>query len=265
MALHAYVQGSCSVLELKDISKTFKKKGTGLSVQAAKHVSLNIPEQSIVGLVGESGCGKSTLSRMVVGLEKADSGTIALKGKNIDYRNPRDLSHLRKSVQIVFQDPNTTFNPRRTLLASLEEGLVNKGMGKTDRLKKVRDLTDIIGISYANLEKYPHQFSGGQKQRLSIARALLMEPELLVLDEPVSSLDVSVQAQIINLLMDLRKEFGLTYLFISHDLHLVGYVSTLIAVMKSGEIVEQGDAEQILFEPKHSYTKQLFASSPIIH
>lgn len=253
------------MIEIKDVSKTFKKKGSGLGVQAVKNVSLSIPEKSIVGLVGESGCGKSTLSRMVVGLERADSGTIAFKGNTIDFNNQKELSVLRKSVQIVFQDPNTTFNPRRTLLASLEEGLVNKDMEKHERLKKIKDLTDIIGISYANLKKYPHQFSGGQKQRLSIARALLMDPELIVLDEPVSSLDVSVQAQIINLLLDLRKEFGLTYLFISHDLHLVGYVSTQIAVMKQGEIVEHGDAEQILLDPKHPYTKQLFASSPMLY
>ncbi|MGH0053961.1 MAG: ABC transporter ATP-binding protein [Sphaerochaetaceae bacterium] len=254
------------MLEITDLNKTFKRRqGSQYNVHAAKNVSLFIPEKSVTGLVGESGCGKSTLSRIIVGLEKADSGFVTYKGRTIDYRNKKDLSFLRKDVQIVFQDPNTTFNPRRTLLTSLQEGLVNKGIGKAERMKKIKELTDIIGISFTNLAKYPHQFSGGQKQRLSIARALLMEPELLILDEPVSSLDVSVQAQIINLLMNLRKEFGLTYLFISHDLHLVGYVSTLISVMKNGEIVEHGEAEQILFEPKHSYTKELFASSPIIH
>ncbi len=259
-------RGRLSMFEINGLSKTFtKRKGRIYRVQAVRDVSLTIPSDSIVGLVGESGCGKSTVSRILVGLESSDSGTIRYRGNVLDYRRARDLTLLRSSVQIVFQDPNTTFNPRRSLIDSLQEGLVNKGMRRQERLEKIRKLTDVIGISFSNLEKYPHQFSGGQKQRLSIARALLMEPELLILDEPVSSLDVSVQAQIINLLMDIRRDFHLTYLFISHDLHLVGYMSTIIAVMKDGQIIEQGDAEQILLYPEHSYTRDLFASSPIIN
>ncbi len=254
------------LIELKNIEKVFKSHKL-ISVKkddyvAVKNVSLDIEKNTIFGLVGESGCGKTTLARSVMLLDPPGSGEILFNGTNIAALSGKDLKPYRARMQIVFQDPNSALNPKMSVYNCMKEGLVNIRYPRDKIRFRINELLDLVGISPGHAERFPHEFSGGQKQRIVIARALSMEPEFLVLDEPVSNLDVSIQAQIINLLLDLKDEFSLTYLFISHDLNLVSYLSDQVAVMYKGQIVESAETEKIMESPLHPYTLRLFSSAP---
>jgi len=253
-------------VELKALSKRFH--GSGLLPQnrggtlAVDRVSFGIEKDSVFGLVGESGCGKTTLARALLYLDAPSSGEIWFDGTLLGDLRTRELRRFRRRMQIVFQDPNSALNPKMNILHSLEEGLMNLGTAKDPRRRRIVELLELVGISPSHVQRYPHEFSGGQKQRIVVARALSMDPEFLVLDEPVSNLDVSIQAQIINLLLDLKNEFSLTYLFISHDLHLVAYLSDRIAVMYQGRVVELAPTDELIHRPLHPYTVKLFSSVP---
>lgn len=232
------------------------------SVLAVDRVSFDIERNSVFGLVGESGCGKTSLVRALLYIDPPTSGDIWFDGTRLGDLSSSGLRSFRKRMQIVFQDPNSALNPKMRIAGSLEEGLINRGLTATDRTKYIKKLLDMVGIPFAHRTRYPHEFSGGQKQRIVIARALSMEPDFLILDEPVSNLDVSIQAQIINLLLDLKTELALTYLFISHDLNLVAYLSDRIGVMYQGRLVELASTEAIMTSPCHPYTRKLFSSVP---
>ncbi len=233
-----------------------------LSVRAVDRVSFSIDRNTVFGLVGESGCGKTTLVRSILYLDPPTSGEIRVDGTSLEALSSRQLRSFRQRMQIVFQDPNSALNPKMRIEDSLAEGLINRGFAAAERQRRIERLLDLVGIASTHRSRFPHEFSGGQKQRIVIARALCMEPDFLVLDEPVSNLDVSIQAQIINLLLDLKKELALTYLFISHDLNLVGYFSDRLGVMYRGRLVELASAGQIIKNPCHPYTRKLFSSIP---
>ena len=235
------------------------RRGTLVAVDG---ISFHIDEGEVLGVVGESGCGKSTLARALLALVKPSRGRVLWLGEDLNKLDDENLRKKRLDMQIVFQDPNSALNPKMNIQDSLEEGLVNRGLDTHRRKALVARTLDLVGISPTHSTRYPHEFSGGQKQRIVIARALCMEPDFLVLDEPVSNLDVSIQAQIINLLQDLKKELDLTYLFISHDLNLVAYLSDRIAVMFKGRLVETGSTDEIMNHPVHPYTLKLFSSIP---
>ena len=247
------------ILRVENVSKTFY--GSGVlhhhPVRALDDVSFQVEEGEIFGLVGESGSGKTTLARTILFLEQPSSGKVYFEDRCLNDLSSRKWRRMRSRMQIIFQDPHGSLNPRLTVRESLEEGLLNLGVSRKKRLERIRKLLDEVGIPFAQAEWYPHEFSGGQKQRIVIARALSVRPKFLVLDEPVSNLDVSIQAGIINLLMDLKREFNFTYIFISHDLDLIGYLSTTIGVLKPGKLVETGPTEEILSHPRHPYTKEL--------
>ncbi len=255
-------------VDVRNLEKVFKSrkliKKTASDFRAVDNVSFQIPKDSIFGLVGESGCGKTTLSRALLFLDPPTSGNIIIDGTDISLLNRSSLRRFRHKIQIVFQDPNSALNPKLTIEQSLSEGLENKRYPRDERNGRIDDLLNLVGITPEHKARYPHEFSGGQKQRIVIARALTMEPDFLILDEPVSNLDVSIQAQIINLLLDLKEKLQLTYLFISHDLNLVSYLSDKIAVMYMGRIIEQGRTDEVLNSPVHPYTKKLFSSAPSI-
>jgi ABC-type oligopeptide transport system ATPase subunit len=247
------------------LSKIFSARGflgRKRKIRAVDNVDLEIPRGKILGLVGESGCGKTTLSRCMLYLETPSQGQVIIDGTDISVLSGKELRTMRRKMQIVFQDPNSALNPKMKIKNSIGEGLENCGWSLPQRENLVCELLETVGISPDLRNQYPHEFSGGQRQRIVIARALAMNPELLILDEPVSNLDVSVQAQIINLLMDLKKKFNMTYLFISHDLNLTAYLSDYLAVMHQGKIVESGDIETVLTRPLHPYTCRLFGSVP---
>ena len=235
------------------------------TVRAVDGVSFAIPRGQTLGLVGESGCGKTTVGRSLLRLVEPTDGTIRFAGREIRTQRRGELRALRRRMQIVFQDPYGSLNPRMKVRSILEEGLVIHGMGdRTTRLERMAAAVERTGLAAAALDRYPHEFSGGQRQRIAIARAVVLEPEFLVLDEPVSALDVSIQAQVINLLAELRQELGLTYLFISHDLSVVEYMADQVAVMYLGRIVESAPVLQLCRQPLHPYTQALFSAVPSV-
>ena len=232
-------------------------------VKAVNDVSFHIAKGQTLGLVGESGCGKTTVARLILKLLYADAGRIIFKGQNIAELSENEMKPLRREIQIVFQDPYGSLNPRMTIGQSIAEGLRVSGIhGNSEQKERLEHLLQLVGLSAATMDRYPHEFSGGQRQRIGIARALSVEPALIICDEPVSALDVSIQAQIINLLKDLQDQLGLSYLFISHDLNVVGYLCSEVAVMYKGQIVEYAATDELFDHPSHPYTNLLLSAAP---
>ena len=258
------------ILEVKGLKKYFPVKGgflkeKGGNVKAVDIVSFDLHKGETIGLVGESGCGKSTLGRTIVRLYEPTEGEIIFKGQNISHIKKSQLKPLRRQMQLIFQDPYSSLNPRMNVNAIVGEallshGLVKRGQEYTDR---VSEIIETCGLSSYHINRYPHQFSGGQRQRIGIARALALNPEFVVCDEPVSALDVSIQSQILNLMMDLQEKMGLSYLFISHDLSVVKHISNRIGVMYLGSLVEMADKKELYDNPSHPYTRALLAAIPI--
>ena len=258
-----------ALLEVKQLKKHFPIQGGVLkqqvgTVKAVDGVTFTLHKGETFGLVGESGCGKSTTGRMLMRLLEPSEGEVRFDGKEMTSLNKKDLRHLRKDIQMVFQDPFASLNPRHTVEKIIEEPLIVHQLGnKAERKKRVRELLEIVGLSAYHAKRYPHQFSGGQRQRIGIARALAVNPKLIIADEPVSALDVSIQAQVLNLLEDLQKELGLTYLFIAHDLGVVRHISDRVGVMYLGRIVEMADSEKLDLDSKHPYTQALLSAVPV--
>lgn len=257
------------LLEVKDLVKHFPiRQGIIFSkqvgaVQAVDGVSFNVNQGETLGLVGESGCGKTTTGRVILRLLEATSGEVLFEGRNVGDLPKDEMRELRKDMQIIFQDPYGSLNPRMTVGDIVGEPLhIHKLAKGADKEKRVREILEVVGLSAFHARRFPHEFSGGQRQRIGIARALAVDPRLIICDEPVSALDVSIQAQVINLLQDLQKEYGLTYLFIAHDLSVVKHISDRVAVMYLGKIVELTDKESLYREPKHPYTQALLSAIP---
>ena len=259
------------LVEIRELTKVYTRSGgmfthANEEVRAVSGVSLNIFAGETLGLVGESGCGKTTLGRMVLRLIEPTSGSVRFDGHDVLRASHSEMRKLRRDMQIVFQDPFASLNPRMHVFDIVREPwTIHRGSdqnGTTPPRVRAAELLNAVGLDESALDRFPHEFSGGQRQRIGIARALALKPRFMVLDEPVSALDVSVGAQIVNLLAKLQRELGLTYLFISHSMPVVRYLSTRIAVMRKGEIVELGTAEQITSSPGHEYTKTLLAATP---
>jgi oligopeptide transport system ATP-binding protein len=232
-------------------------------VHAAQSINLQIWKGETLGLVGESGCGKSTLARLIVGLENPSSGFIFFQGDDISSYDKRAMKIYRRNVQLIFQDPYSSLNPRKSAISMVKEPLIIYRSGNSDeRRRQAMELMEKVGLSAEQANRYPHEFSGGQRQRIGIARALILQPQLIIADEPVSALDVSVQAQILNLLKDLKQDFGLTYLFISHDLNVIRHMADRVAVMYLGQIVELAENKDIYESPLHPYTQLLLSAVP---
>jgi dipeptide transport system ATP-binding protein len=255
------------VLEAQNITREYNIRG-GLfararTIHALKGVSLSVEKGKTLAVVGESGCGKSTLARIITMIDAPTSGELKIDGELIDIRHRALTPALRRKVQIVFQNPYGSLNPRQKIGDVLMEPLVlNTKMPAPERRERALEMLRKVGLQPEHFNRYPHMFSGGQRQRIAIARALMVNPSLLVLDEPVSALDLSVQAQILNLLADLQDEFGLTYVFISHDLSVVRYIADDVMVMYFGEVVEYGPRDTVFADPQHAYTRTLFAATP---
>lgn len=250
-------------LTLNSITKRYKVRINNSEINALNGVTFELAKGKTLGIVGESGCGKSTLARLVVGLEQPTEGSISWEGKSVDDKTHNAVKSKSSNVQLVFQDPYSSLNPRQRIGDSIAEVISVHNLRPKDQVeKRVLELLSEVGIAGDMRNRYPHQLSGGQRQRVSIARALASEPSLLVLDEPVSALDVSVRAEVMNLLIDLRDKLGLTYIFISHDLSMIRHISDQIAVMYLGKIVEIGNWDQVLESSLHPYTKALIAAMP---
>jgi len=256
------------ILQVKSLKKYFPiRKGffqrVAGWVKAVDDVNFDIEEGKTLGLVGESGCGKSTVARMILKLLEPDAGEIIFRGHDISRISEKEMKQFRKEIQIVFQDPYGSLNPRMTVGQSIEEGLRTDGIPRgEERRRRLEKLLKMVGMSPDGADRYPHEFSGGQRQRIGIARALSVEPSLIICDEPISALDVSIQAQIINLLKDLQDQLGLSYLFISHDLNVVGYLCNTVSVMYRGNIMEIAPAEELYENPYHPYTRTLLSAIP---
>lgn len=251
------------LLKAEQVSKEFKV-GKG-EIHAVDHVDLEIRKSETVSLVGESGCGKSTLGRLILGLLKPTSGKIWFGDQELTAMNPGDFRRVRRDIQCIFQDPYSSLDPRMSVANSVAEPLlINHVCGRKESRKQVDRLLSIVGIPTEYRNRFPHQFSGGQRQRIGIARALALNPKLIVCDEPISALDVSIQAQVLNLLMDLQNKLGLTYLFISHDLNVVRCISDRVYIMYLGTICEYGEAETIFKNPRHPYTHFLLSAVPVV-
>ena len=252
------------LVEVRNLVKHFPVENSDDVVRAVDGVSFDILAGETLGLVGESGCGKSTVGRCVLRLNEPTAGEILFEGQNLVGLPNKQMQALRREMQIIFQDPYASLNPRLSILSIVSEPLKIHGIGnKTEQREKVADLLKKVGLDPNYMFRYPHEFSGGQRQRLGIARALALNPKLIICDEPVSALDVSVQAQVVNLLQDLQAEFGLTYLFISHGLAVVEHISNRVAVMYLGKIVEIAEARELYENPLHPYTKALLSAIPV--
>lgn len=259
-----------TLLRVKNLVKRFPIRGGLLSreiasVKAVSDVSFEIRKGETLGLVGESGCGKSTLGRCVLRLIEPTAGQVIYRGVDVTQVSAAEMRSLRRKMQIIFQDPYASLNPRMTVEEILSEPLEIHGLAKSrdEKRQRILKLLDLCGLRREAISRYPHEFSGGQRQRICIARALAVEPEFIVCDEPVSALDVSIQAQIVNLMQDLQKELGLTYLFIAHDLKVVEHISNRVAVMYLGKIAEMTEAENLYQDPKHPYTRALLSAIPL--
>jgi len=261
--------GDQALLRVEHLKQYFPVKAgvvfdrTVAQVHAVDDVSFDLEEGQTLGLVGESGCGKTTLSRSLMRLIEPSDGTVAFAGQDVTHISARKMRPLRREMQMVFQDPFASLNPRKRIAQIIGAPLRLHGVPKADIRERVSALLDRVGLQAEHLNRFPHEFSGGQRQRIGIARALALEPKLIVLDEPVSALDVSVQAQIINLLDDLQDDFGLTYMFVAHDLSVVRHVSDRIAVMYLGKLMEVSPAEELYTKPIHPYTEALLAAVPV--
>ena len=265
------VDESTPLLQVRDLKKYFPitrgivfKRSIG-TIQACDGVSFDLHRGETLGLVGESGCGKSTAARTILGLEQATSGEVWFQGRNLIGMRRAEMREVRREMQVVFQDPYASLNPRMTVARILSEPWrIHPGVVHPDRRRaRVNELLEMVGLNPNHANRYPHQFSGGQRQRIGIARALALEPKLIIADEPVSALDVSVQAQVVNLLRDLQAELGLAYLFIAHDLSVVRHISDRVAVMYLGKMVEEGDEHEVYERTAHPYTKALLSAVPV--
>lgn len=257
------------LLQVQNLKKYFPIKGglfdrTINNVKAVDDITFSINEGETVSIVGESGCGKSTTGRSILRLDEPTSGKVLFEGVDLSSLSDRDMRKKRSDLQIIFQDPFSSLNPRYTVRRIIEEALsIQNVVPKADRKDRVKELMDLVGLGTHQMNRFPHEFSGGQRQRIGIARALAVNPKLIVCDEAVSALDVSIQAQILNLLQDLQKEFQLTYLFISHDLGVVRHISDRVIVMYLGRIIEMGDKKSLFDRPQHPYTKALLSAIPV--
>lgn len=261
-------QDKVKLLEVKDVKKTFTVKvGTfeEKELHALNRIKFDLYKGRTLSLVGESGCGKTTVGKVILGLFGASEGSILFKGEEIANKTPIQRGELQKDVQMIFQDPYSSLNPRKKILDILLQPLkIHRKLSKKQMMDIVYAICDDVGIDHSYLQRYPHQFSGGQRQRIAIARAMILKPELIIADEPISALDVSIQAQILNLMMDLKEKYHLTTLFITHDISVVKHLSDDVAVMYLGEIVEYATKEELFKNPKHPYTKMLFSTVPNI-
>ena len=258
-----------NLVDVKNLTKFFPVHGSFFSraktlVQAVVGVNLSIRRGETLGLVGESGCGKSTLGRLILRLEEPTGGQIFFENDDILQYDMERLRQLRRQMQIIFQDPYSSLNPRKTVGSIIMEPLIIHHIGtKKEREERVRKLMEVVGLRPEHINRYPHEFSGGQRQRIGIARALALNPKLIIADEPVSALDVSIQAQVLNLMADLQEEFHLTYLFIAHDLSVVEHISDRVAVMHLGRVAELALSEDLYRSPKHPYTQALLSANPL--
>ena len=256
-------KNNTALVEARGLCKYFRVSG-GRVLHAVENVNLTIRRGETLGLVGESGCGKSTLGRTLMGIYAPTKGKLLFDGKEMDLNNKKERFAFSKKAQIVFQDPYASLDPRMTVGSIIEEGMVIHGMyDEAGRKQRVAELLDTVGLNREHANRFPHEFSGGQRQRIGIARALAIEPEFIVCDEPISALDVSIQAQIINLLHNLQQELGLTYLFIAHDLNIVKYISDRIVVMYLGSVVELASSAELYANTLHPYSKALLSAVPI--
>ena len=250
------------LLSLEDICKYFKVSGGTL--KAVDHVTFDIHKGETVGLVGESGCGKSTLGRVAMGIYPPTFGKLSYKGKEVNLKHSKDRFAYAKKAQIIFQDPYASLDPRMTVSSIIEEGMViHKMYDEKRRKERVYELLEMVGLNREHANRFPHEFSGGQRQRIGIARALAIEPEFIVCDEPISALDVSIQSQVVNMLEDMQRDLGLTYLFIAHDLSVVRHISNRIGVMYLGTLVELAESYELNRHPIHPYTKTLLSAVPV--